>query len=131
MKTYMSGICMHISSDIEVYWPIYENFDKFLSIYVAQFTTTNFHIPKHAAEVRNSDFWKNKNFHISVEKCKIPTYIGQKMIFEKFAYIGQYSTIIYRSIYDTKYWSIYAYIFRFKSNSKWQWNIWTKIWNCL
>ena len=40
----MSGICMHISSDIEVYWPIYENFDKFLSIYVAQFATTNFHI---------------------------------------------------------------------------------------
>ena len=77
----MIGICRHISADIIIYWPIYENTIILYDI----LTDICLNL-------------ENKNFHISLKKWKISTYIDQNIIFEKnhisvnipLSYIGQY-----------------------------------------
>ena len=76
----MIGIWKHILGVIElrVYCPIYVFFRKLKHSYMGQnISKTMRKWPK------NSHFRQNKNFHISIKKCKISTYIGRKMIFEK------------------------------------------------
>ena len=81
MKTYIIGICNHISADIILYWPIYENINILYDI------STDICIN-----------FENENFHISLKKWKIWTYIDQYIIFGKnhisvnilLSYIGQY-----------------------------------------
>ena len=81
MKTYMIGIWFHISADIIIYWPIYEN--TIILYNISTDICLNL---------------ENKNFHISLKKWKISAYIDQNIIFEKnhisvnipLSYIGQY-----------------------------------------
>ena len=60
MKTYMIGICRHISADIIIYWPIYEKINVWYNI------STDICIK-----------FENKNIHISLKKWKISTYNDQ------------------------------------------------------
>ena len=76
-------------SILRIYWPIYD-IRKLSDI-----------CKVHTVYGKNLSF---ENFHISIKKWKISTYIGQNIIFGKNTYIGQYSINIYRSIYDIWYW---------------------------
>ena len=104
MKTYMIGIWFHISADIIIYWPIYEN--TIILYDISTDICLNL---------------ENKNFHISLKKWKISAYIDQNIIFEKnhisvnipLSYIGQYIIFNIDRYMLTYSGRIYFFIYRF------------------
>jgi len=59
----------------------------------------SFYESNKAIEAKNSDFEKNKNFHISVKKWKFRHISVEKWFLKNFIYRSIFN-IIYRSIYD-------------------------------
>ena len=75
----------------------------------------SFYRSNKAVEAKNNDLVKNKKFHISIKKWKFPAYIGRKMIFGKFHISVNIWYHISVNIRQFRYWPIYVYIFRLKS----------------
>ena len=96
-----------------LYWPIYEVFE---SKTMRKWS-------------KNSDLNENKNLHISVKKWKFSTYIGRKMIFEKFHISVNIWWHISVNILN---FNIDRYMFTYSENMKtifkWKWNSVPNLW---